>query len=634
MSCSLFRPALRCPNRQLPLRFYSSQPPLVRGSRLARYSRRLAYAGVGVGGILAWDHYSNASAIFRNLRTLWTCVVITVDYKLNFTPEKSDQIPELHERVADRMYNLLTANGGLYIKIGQAIGANAAMLPKPMQTKFASLFDDAPQVPYSVVERVFISELGKPPSGPGGVFEIFYEKAEASASIAQVHKAKTWPTTGPDGKVKEGEWVAVKIQKPDVAKQMEWDLGAYRMVMWAFENWAFDLPVYFVVDFISDHLRQELDFVREADNAMQTANFIANEPALRHKVHIPRVYSEYSTAKVLTAEWIDGVRLSDKPGIYKLMGEKQPSVNFARIPDPLSATALIVESPASIANEPSTPFRIPDQPLKGGLKSVMQTMVELFSAQMFSWGWVHCDPHPGNVIVRPNPSDPTQPQLVLIDHGLYVRVPEKFRREWVQLWRAMLSGDYRGVQDVTTEWGMGLPDFMASFTLMKPVRLRRNKNSDEEQEPPRKLTQYEASVIMKQKLKEFLTDTDRMPKVLIFLTRNMRMVQGNNQAFGSPVNRIKITGNWASRALFRDNKLSGTERLREWWHHLIFRTVMFTIDVIFWQNKFFSWLHQIRDRLLGRPPQSLNFEDELERNMRDFAKDNWGLDVPQSAFVG
>lgn len=117
-----------------------------------------------------------------------------------------------------------------------------------MQIKFAKLFDDAPQIPYSVVHDVFVSELGRPPSGLGGVFELFEEQAVASASIAQVHKAKTWPTFGPNGEIeREGEWVAVKIQKPDVGKQMEWDLGAYRIVMWMFENWAFDLPVYFVV---------------------------------------------------------------------------------------------------------------------------------------------------------------------------------------------------------------------------------------------------------------------------------------------------------------------------------------------------------------------------------------------------
>ena len=142
----------------------------------------------------------------------------------------------------------MTTSTSANIIHSQAIGANAAVLPAPMQVKFASLFDDAPQIPYTVVHDVFVKELGRPPSGPDGVFEIFEEKAVASASIAQVHKAKLWPRIGADGKPeKEERWVAVKVQKPDVGKQMEWDLGAYRMVMWMFENWAFDLPVYFVV---------------------------------------------------------------------------------------------------------------------------------------------------------------------------------------------------------------------------------------------------------------------------------------------------------------------------------------------------------------------------------------------------
>ncbi|KAG5652944.1 hypothetical protein H0H81_003021 [Sphagnurus paluster] len=483
----------------------------------------------------------------------------------------------------------------------QAIGANAALLPKPMQVKFAKLFDDAPQIPYSTVEEVFKSELGRPPSGPGGVFEIFEEQAVASASIAQVHKAKLWPAPGDT----EDKWVAVKVQKPDVAKQMEWDLGAYRAVMWMFEHWAFDLPVYFVVDFVSDHLREELDFVNEANNARRTAAFVENEPRLADSVYIPKVYSEFSTKKVMTAEWIEGVRLSDRSAIRALMGE-------------------------SDGTTPAHP-----SPLKGGVKGVMQVMVELFSAQMFNWGWVHCDPHPGNVIIRPHPKKPTKPQLVLIDHGLYVEVEERLRRQWVELWRGMLRADFDAVEKVTTQWGMGIPDLVASATLMKPVKLGR-KETKEMQEQSRKrreqweeMSQYEKSVMMKKRLREFLADTDRMPKALIFLTRNMRMVQGNNQSLGSPVNRIKITGFWASRSLSQRPNLSITQRLREYWHHLIFRAVMLSLDIVFWKNKAALW---VRKRLGLRP--GVGFEDELESSMRGFAKSNLGVDVAPGAFEG
>jgi aarF domain-containing kinase len=282
-------------------------------------------------------------------------------------------------------------------------------------------------------------------------------------------------------------------------------------------------------------LRQELDFEREAENARKTAAFVENEPRLRGKVYIPKVYPEYTTKKVMTAEWIDGVRLSDRKGVRKLVGEKEPIVDVPT-PRAIASASSNEESTLSLTpspfveSRPTTVFNFPDKPLKGGTKSIMQIMVELFSAQMFEWGWVHCDPHPGNVLIRPSPSNPTRPQLVLLDHGLYVHVPKKFESEWVRLWRGMLSGDFAEVENVTKGWGIGMPDLMASFTLMRPVVLSRNrkvvKKKNVQGEKEKQLTHYEKSVLMKKRLKGFLEDTDRMPKVLIFLTRNIRMVQG------------------------------------------------------------------------------------------------------------
>ncbi|KAF9530080.1 ABC1 family-domain-containing protein [Crepidotus variabilis] len=614
-----------------------------------KWLRRFTYSAAGLVGIYAADRTLNASSVARNTRTFWTCAMITLDYKLNFTPDRSDRIPELHERVADRMFNLFTSNGGLYIKIGQSIGASAAMLPKPLQMKFAKLFDDAPQIPYSVVHSVLFQELGRPPSGPDGIFEIFEEEAVASASIAQVHRAKMWPRLDENGQPEKQErWVAVKVQKPDVSKQMEWDLGAYRVVMWLFENVAFDLPVYFVVDFVSDHLRQELDFVNEAKNACRTAEFVAQEPQLRDKVYIPKVYPEYSTKRVMTAEWIEGVRMSDKEGVYRLLGETPP-LGFSSAVDPSSATALVSSSTAVIA--PVNPVTLV-KPLKGGVASVMRTMVELFSAQMFSWGWVHCDPHPGNIIVRANPLNPRYPQLVLLDHGLYVEADQKFRAEWANLWRAVLEGNYASVERVVRGWGLGVPDLMASFTVMKPTILKNGRKKkkgltpEEEQhqeEAKKSLTHYELSVKMKEKLREFLADTDRMPKALLFLSKNMRMVQGNNQSFGSPVNRIKITGYWASKSQMYNPLLTFPQQLKELYHHIVFRTVMFSLDLAFYRSRAHTWAWTWVWRLRGAlgftaEKEALagsgGFEEELERQLRVITKDGFGLEMGQAAFDG
>ena len=192
------------------------------------------------------------------MRVCMQCAIIALDYKINFTAENSEGIPAIHERVAERIFDLFTSNGGLYIKIGtsplpsrtidqlnvsltgQAIASNAAVLPPAMQAKFAKLFDDAAQVPLSEVLKVFESQFHRPPSGPGGVFEYFDPVAVASASIAQVHKARLREEDG-------GGWVAVKIQKPEVGKQVNLDLAMFRLVMWAYENLIFDVKAYFVV---------------------------------------------------------------------------------------------------------------------------------------------------------------------------------------------------------------------------------------------------------------------------------------------------------------------------------------------------------------------------------------------------
>lgn len=348
--------------------------------------------------------------------------------------------------------------------------------------------------------------------------------------------------------------------------------------------------------------------------------FVAAEPLLSGRVHIPKVYDELTTKKIMTAEWIDGVRLSDRDGVFKLMGEQQGSKSS----NPYTISLGI--SPSEMQSNSS----LPTKPLKGGVKAIMQTMVELFSAQMFSWGWVHCDPHPGNILIRPHPSKPDTPQIVLLDHGLYVRVNDQFRSEWSTLWKSLLTSDYDGVAQVARGWGVGLPDFFASATLMKPIRLKKQDTAKHraEMEEYARMSQYEQSVRMKAKLKEFLTDTDRMPKALIFLMRNMRIVQGNNQSLGAPVNRIKITGYWASKALTRAPNLTLRRRLREYWGYAVFRGVMFSLDVAFWVTRFRQWFWL----KLGR--YSWNFEDEFERSMQAFAQGNFGVEYSNGAFNG
>lgn len=203
--------------------------------------------------------------------------------------------------------------------------------------------------------------------------------------------------------------------------------------------------------------------------------------------------------------------------------------------------------------------------------------------------------------------------------------------------------DFDTIKDVAESWGIGTPDLFASATLMKPVRFGGQKERDEFDQ----MSQYERSVLIKQRLQGFLSDTDKMPKELVFIGRNMRseqiylstflsprtnvvyrIVQGNNQMFGSPVNRIRITGSWASRSLTRNPNLTPQQRFREYVSYVKFLFATLTIDAAFQFTRIKQWVRGV----FGLT--SVGFEDELERTMKGFAKSNFGVEISDSAFQG
>ncbi|KAI9321246.1 ABC1 family-domain-containing protein [Dichotomocladium elegans] len=459
------------------------------------------------------DARSEAQVVQRNLRTFYNGIALAVDYKLNFQPsmdvDSASRIEALHERVANRMFDVFERNGGLYIKMGQVIGTQSAILPPAYQRRARRLFDAAPAEPFEVVERVFREDFDG--LRPSDVFAEFELLPVASASIAQVHKAR----------LQTGEVVAVKIQKPAILKQMNWDLRAYRILLQLYEK-IFDLPLAWSADYIEKHLRMEADFEREARNGAEAWKHFQEEPSLKDRVYVPKIYPEFSSKRVLVCEWVDGIRLTDTE---KLKSKKLD------------------------------------------LRKAMNTTIEAFSSQIFRSGFVHDDV-----------------QVVIIDHGLYIRESEKFRLEYCSLWEALFMLDMDTVAKLCKGWGIEDSNMFASITLQKPFNPNRAVHLGQANVNMRDV--YEMQMSLKERIRDFLKDQQLFPRELIFISRNMNIVRANNKSVGSPVNRINVMARWA---LYGHEKNRGDDMAGSTWRLCKFESTLFLMSLSF-------WLIRVRDK--------------------------------------
>lgn len=370
-----------------------------------------------------------------------------------------------------------------------------------------------------------------------------------------------------------------------------------------------------------------MDFVNEAKNSETMRSLVNSESRLKGRVYIPTVYPELTSKRILTTEWIEGVRLWDKKAMTSTWlggyGNGSPGAGAPLPPVNMdTARKELRTRPYEVKLKPERQeWKGPRG--KGGLgvttKDVMTTMVDLFSAQIFKWGVVHCDPHPGNIFIRRLPSG--KAELVLIDHGLYVYLSDEFRHQYGVLWKALMTFDNQTIQKVTEQWGIKAADLFASATLLRPYQGGPQLDAGMENMTPSE-RHYAMQQKMKQGIRDILADEDKWPKELIFLGRNMRIVQGNNQYLGSPVNRVKMMGEWASRSLFQDQNLPWNQRLGNVWRHIIFKAVMLTTDIAFYFFKLRQWL--------GRGG---GMEDEMEKRMKEMASE-YGIELQEGVFEG
>eukprot|EP00756_Hemistasia_phaeocysticola_P019784 Hpha_TRINITY_DN15680_c3_g9::TRINITY_DN15680_c3_g9_i1::g.99928::m.99928/K08869/ADCK, ABC1; aarF domain-containing kinase len=306
-------------------------------------------------------------------------------------PERDNALRVAHTYGAARLLRLCEENKGLYVKIGQLIGQMVALVPDEYVETMRVLFDAAPERSIDEVRRVIGEDLC---GSTDSLFAEFDPKPIAAASLAQVHRAV----------LKDGTKVAVKVQHLGLAETAEADISTVRGLVEVL-RWLYPAVDYrWLAEEGSSSIRDELDFRVESANTKWAAEVFRGDPVLR----VPRVFDDLSGVRVLTMSFEEGIPLHDPAALSRMRGARA--------------------------------------------EKVAQEVARVFHDMVFRYGMIHADPHPGNLLIRDAPGG--RFEVVLLDHGLYRKISDEFRRSYASLWWALVRRDAPAIQEACAGMGM------------------------------------------------------------------------------------------------------------------------------------------------------------------------------------
>jgi ubiquinone biosynthesis protein len=325
--------------------------------------------------------------IYRNVRR-WTEILSVLSKygladwlsRLNIemfkTQLKGSQGEALAKQTPERRIRLaLTELGPTYIKLGQLLSTRPDLVGTALAEELKQLRDDVPADSPSAVHRTVEIELGQ---SADELFAEFEEVPVASASIGQVHRAR----------LKTGERVAVKIQHAGIEKIVREDLDVLAGLALLAERIPEFVPYRprETVAEIARMLRRELDFGREERNLQQFSLLFENDTTIR----IPQPFTELCTSRVLTMEWIDGLKMVDR-----------------------------------------------DQLIAAGfdLNEIARRGAQIYLQMIFTNGYYHADPHPGNIAILPGNV------IALLDFGMVGRIQEHLREDIEEMLVSIVQND-------------------------------------------------------------------------------------------------------------------------------------------------------------------------------------------------
>jgi len=329
----------------------------------------------------------------RFLKGLLIALRILISYRLApligifFSREqRAARLRNLHRRNAALIREKSLEMKGVMIKVGQFLSSRKDFLPDEYIEELSELQDQVPPHDFAEIRQRIIDELG---SSPEEIFAEFDREPIAAASLGQVHRAV----------LKDRREAAVKVQYPGIEKIIETDIKMFEVLINLMSGRMGWINLRVLHEEFSRIVRGELDYIQEGKNAEKfRLNFSADR-----RVVIPQVYWEYSRGKVLTLEFVGGIKINECAAIKASGMDCRMLVNL---------------------------------------------LAETYAKMIFVHGFFHCDPHPGNIFVGEGPT------IVFVDFGMVQTIPDSTRRDLRRYAHAIVENDTTGIIDALEKLGV------------------------------------------------------------------------------------------------------------------------------------------------------------------------------------
>ncbi|MEH2093667.1 ABC1 kinase family protein [Nostoc sp.] len=342
-------------------------------------------------------HYQNRP--LQVLRRIFAVLGPTFSFVFGlWSDSKRGIVVKNDRRRATQLRELLTKLGPAYIKIGQALSTRPDLVPTVFLEELTKLQDQLPPFPNELAYQFIQEELGAPPE------EVYAELSAqpiAAASLGQVYK----------GKLKTGEEVAVKVQRPDLRERIAIDLYILRkLAAWVqkkVKRVRSDLVG--ILDELGDRIFEEMDYIHEGENAERFFELYGHIK----DIYVPKIYWEYTNRRVLTMEWINGIKLTQT--------------------EEISAQGI-------------------------DARYLIEVGVQCSLRQLLEHGFFHADPHPGNLLATPDG------KLAYLDFGMMSEIKPPQRYGLIEAIVHVVNRDFEGLAKDYVKL-----DFLSPETDLTPI---------------------------------------------------------------------------------------------------------------------------------------------------------------------